>query len=232
MNVPLTLIPYVNMIIVVFLLVSMYLGYRRGFLYQVFTLLGLLTAILISWFFAPVVSEMCPIYPVEWSPFAYTDFADVFYSKMNTLVWYIILFAVVMVVFLLLKPFAKSVQKIPLIGTINQVFGMLFGLLPGLVTILFVTYFLSTPIVKNGKDVIEQTWLGPIRNATTNIVSVLQEPYEVNEAIQKLTADPISLTAEDTQMLLEWLISEQDSTEGIYEFLNDHSVHQVEESKE
>ena len=229
MNIPLTMIPYINIIILVFFLLAMFLGYQRGLLYQVFSLLGILTAILVSWFFAPVVAKQVHIYPIEWCPFAYTEFVDVFYDKMNTLVWYIILFAIVMVVFALLKPLAKAVQKVPLLGKANQILGSLFGIIPALVLVLFMTYFLSTPIVKNGKDIIQQTWLGPIRNVTTNVVHILQKPYEVNEAIQKLIADPMSLTEEDTKLVLEWLISEHDSTDGVYEFVNDHSVHQVEE---
>lgn len=227
MIIPLTMIPYVNIFIVVFVAIMLFLGYQRGFLYQVFSLLGVLSAILISWFFAPVVASQVHIYPEEWCPFAYTDFADIFYDKMNTLIWYIILFAIVSIIFALLKPLAKAVQKIPLIGSVNKVLGMIFGLIPSLVVILFLTYFMSTPVVKNGKDVIDQTWLGPIRNASTNVVYILQKPYEVNEALQKLIADPISLTEEETKLVLEWLISEHDNTDEVYEFVNEHSIHQM-----
>ena len=229
MNIPLTMIPYINILILIFVAIMMFLGYKRGFLYQVFSLLGVLTAILVSWFFAPVVANEVHIYPAEWSPFQYTDFADVFYDKMNTLIWYILLFVGVTVLFALLKPLAKAIQKVPLLGTLNQTLGMIFALVPSLVIVLFVTYFLSTPVVKNGKDVIEQTWLGPIRNASTNIVYILQEPYDLNEAIQKLIADPISLTEEDTKLILEWLISEHDNMDEVYEFVNEHSIHQMQQ---
>ena len=228
MNIPLTLVPYINVLILVFIVLSMVLGYQRGILYQIFSLLGILTAILISWFFAPVVAAQAPVFPEEWCPFGYTEFADIFYDKMNTLVWYIILFAVVTVFFMLLKPLAKVVQKIPVLGKVNQILGMLFGVIPSLVLILFATYFLSTPVVKNGKDIIDQTWLGPIRNTTTNVVTILKEPYEMNEAIQKLISDPMSLTEEDTKLVFEWLISEHENTEEITEFVNEHSVHTVE----
>ena len=229
MNIPLTLVPYVNMLILLFVVLSMFLGYQRGLLYQVFSLLGVLTAILVSWFFAPVVAAEIHVYPVEWCPFDYTNFADVFYDKMNTLVWYIILFVGVSVLFMLLKPLAKVVQKIPVLGKVNQILGMLFGIVPSLVLILFVTYFLSTPVVKNGKDVINQTWLGPIRNTATNVVTLLEEPYTMNEAIQKLISDPMSLTEEDTKLVFEWLVTEHGDVEEIQDFVNEHSVHQVEQ---
>lgn len=56
---------------------------------------------------------------------------------------------------------------------------------------------------------------------------ILQKPYEVNEALQKLIADPISLTEEDTKLVLEWLITEHDNTDEVYEFVNEHSIHKM-----
>lgn len=231
MNISFTVIPYVNVFILVFVGLSMYIGYKRGFLYQIFTLLAILTAIFISWFFAPVVSNLYHIYPENWSPFAYTQFADIFYQKLNTLSWYILLFLIVMILCMLLKPVARSVQKLPVIGFVNQILGMFFGLIPSIVLIMFATYFLSTPLVKNGKDIIEQTWLLPIRNATTNVVSLMKEPYQMNEAIQKITSDPISLNQEDLQLLVDWLTKENNDTEGIYDFIDEHSVEQVDRSQ-
>ena len=61
----------------------------------------------------------------------------------------------------------------------------------------------------------------------TNVVYILQKPYEVNEALQKLIADPISLTEEETKLVLEWLITEHDNTYEVYEFVNEHSIHQM-----
>ena len=46
MIIPLTMIPYVNIFIIVFVAIMLFLGYQRGFLYQVFSLLGVLSAIL------------------------------------------------------------------------------------------------------------------------------------------------------------------------------------------
>ena len=45
MIIPLTMIPYVNIFIIVFVAIMLFLGYQRGFLYQVFSLLGVLSAI-------------------------------------------------------------------------------------------------------------------------------------------------------------------------------------------
>lgn len=228
MNISITVIPYVNFMILIFVVLSMYIGYKRGFLYQVFSLLAILTSIFVSWFFAPVASQMFSIFPKSWTPFAYTEFADVFYHKLNTLSWYVILFFAIAIIFLMLKPAAKSVQNLPIIGFVNRVLGMIFGLIPSLVLLVFITYFLSTPLVKNGKDIIEQTWLLPIRNVTTNVIALMDEPYQLNEAIQKLTSDPISLDQEDLQILVEWLTDEHQDTQEIYDFINEHSVEQIE----
>ena len=131
--------------------------------------------------------------------------------------------------FILAKIFESVTKNSPAVSGINRVLGMLFGIIPAVVLLLFTTYFLSTPVVKNGKDIINQTWLAPIRNTATNVVYILEEPYNVNEAIQKLISDPMSLTEEDTKLVFEWLISEHQDADEIQDFVNEHSVHQIEQ---
>lgn len=226
MSIPSIVIPYINILILIFVAVSIFLGYRKGLLYQIFTLLAVLTAILVSWFFAPVVAKTIDIYPRIWTPFVNTAYGTIFYDKLNTLAWYAILFIVIVCLFLLLKPFAKALMELPILHTVNHLLGAVFSLLPTAVMLVFMAYFLSTPLITNGKDVIEQTAFKPIRNASVNVISLLEEPYAVNEAIQKLTNDPMSLTDQDIERLMKWLISENDNnTEpNIQDFLNEHSA--------
>ena len=224
MTIPQAVVPYINILIIAFLLISLLIGYKKGFFYQTFSLLSVLTSILVSWFFAPVLAESIWIFPEAWTPFAGTPFADVFYGKMNTLAWYLLLFIAVSLLTILLKPFADSLMELPILDTVNHILGALFSFVPAVVVWVLFSYFLSSPLVANGKEVLEKTWFGPVKTVAGNVIHILDEPYAVNSAIQKLTSDPTALTEEDIGYLKQWLLSENPETseEAIQKFIEDY----------
>jgi len=229
MSIPVFIIPYINIIIIVFLLFFVIMGFNKGLLYQTFSLLATATSIFLSWFFAPVMASTFEVYPALWCPFANTPVADIFYVKMNTLSWHVILFIGCSLAFMLLKPLAKAITYMPIVNSVNRILGVVVGLIPGLLILVLTAYFLATPLVANGKDVIDKTFFKQISSISTNVVGLLDEPFKVEKALQKLTNDPLSLTTDDVQLLWEWLISEKVDTETANEFLSEHSGNNQEE---
>ena len=82
----------INIGVIVFLVVSMIVGYMRGFLWQVIKTIGLLAISLLSWILAPGFADLIKIFPEKYAPFQNTPLAEVFYDKINVLVWFIIIF--------------------------------------------------------------------------------------------------------------------------------------------
>ena len=223
MQIPIFIIPYINILIIVFLLFFIIMGFQKGLLYQMFSLLATATALFLSWFFAPVMAATFEVYPALWCPFSNTPVAEIFYTKMNTLSWHAILFVVCSLVFMLLKPLAKAITYVPIVNSVNRVLGTIVGVIPGILILVLTTYFLATPLVSNGKDIIEKTMFKQISIISTNIVGLLDEPFKVEKAIQKLTNDPLSLTSEDVQLLWKWMITEKVDQETADQFLSEHS---------
>ena len=223
MKIPSAIISYTNYLIIGFIILFIINGFRKGFVSQIFSLLATAVAILLSWFFAPVLASLIEVYPAVWSPFANTDLADIFFVKMNELSWYAILFITVLLLLMMLKPIVKSLAELPVLNIANRMLGVVVGLIPAIMILALTSYFLSTPLVKNGKDVVEATMFKQISNVTVNVVDLFGKPFERGVAIQKLTSDPLSLSAEEVTMIWEWLISENVDEETIEQFLSERS---------
>lgn len=224
MSYPTDLIPYTNYIILALVALQVFMGYRKGLVYQVFNLLGVLAAILVSWYFSPVLAAKYKVYPEAFAPFTGTDLGSIFYTRINTLCWYALLFVIVMLLLLLLKPLMKSLTNLPILKIVNHLTGAVFSLIPALVVWVLVAYFFGTPLIVNGQKVLDSTVLGPIHNATQNVITLTKQPYMTESAIQKLISNSNSLTQEDVQTLWDWLLKEDADPEVVNQFLTEHTT--------
>ena len=224
MNYPTDLIPYTNYIIFALLAIQVFMGYRKGLVYQVFNLIGVLAAILISWYFSPVLAGKYKIYPENFAPFAGTDLGSIFYEKINSLCWYAVLFVIVVLLLMLIKPLMKVLTNLPILKTVNHITGAIFSLVPALVVWVLVAYFFGTPLITNGQKVLDGTVLGPIYNATQNVITLTKQPYMTESAIQKLISNSNSLTQEDVETLWDWLLKEDADPEVVNQFLTEHTT--------
>jgi uncharacterized membrane protein required for colicin V production len=218
MTVPAAVIPFINYIVIALIVIAMILGYRKGIIYQLLGLLSTLASILLSWYFAPELAAKYRIFPESLTPFTGTAFAEIFYDKLNDLLWYAVLFIGFLLIFQLLKPVAKAMVDLPVIGFFNRALGSLIAVIPACLVLIMVAYFFSTPLVINGKDVLNGSVLGPIHNASANVLTVLKGPYLKEGALQKLLHND-ALTTEDVEALWKWLISENADPEDIRAFL-------------
>ena len=56
----------INILVLLFLVLSIYAGYKKGFLRQVISLFGLLVAIIISSYVNSILSDMFDLWPHSW----------------------------------------------------------------------------------------------------------------------------------------------------------------------
>ena len=95
MTLPSNSVLFINVGVILFLVISIVLGYKRGFLWQVIKTIGILAVLLLSWILAPGFADLIKIFPKKYAPFQETPLADVFYDKINVLVWFVIILLLV-----------------------------------------------------------------------------------------------------------------------------------------
>lgn len=222
MTFPIEYIPYVNTIILAVLLVLMVVGFVRGFMMSLIDLLGTFVILLVAYFVSPLLASTFTIAPHITFDVGVEVLNTIIIDRINQLFWFVVVFVVGSLVILFIKPVVKVVEKLPVIKQLNSLLGLVLGFVKGYIIALIAIFVLSTPLINNGRIVIENSWLGGIEESSGLVLQLLENPKEINEALQNVMNGNI-ISEEDKLALEEWLVStitDAESLEKILEVLN------------
>lgn len=194
---------YINIGIVVFVAFLIFNGLRKGFVLQVVDLLSLLIALVVAFLFAPTMATAFSIINVEKGGNVIDLLTNQF---MNMAIWFVLLVIGIKLVLLLIRPLIKFVTKLPLVHSVNKVLGAIFGFLVSLIWIVILTTFLSTPVFRNGKDVIENTILQPLGEVAEITSTFLKNQLAQSKIVKNWVEDLMQQDPEDQAKIVEWLI--------------------------
>ena len=218
MFIPTEYVTYINIALVVSLLLALFIGFKKGFLLQLVQALTMIVAVVLAWLLSPALAKSFNIWPTELTPFHDTVLSDLFYGKINGVIWFLIVFIVVILVMLLLRPIVKAIGKIPVLKQINKILGMAFALIGYSIYLLIIIYALNTPLFANGAQIIQQSWLRPAKDVATSAFAFIEKPLAESEKLQNLIANKDNLTTEDFDFLTEWLKTQNIDESTIIEF--------------
>lgn len=224
MYIPENIFPLVNIVMIIWLIISMVGGYKEGLIWGLLRILGVLASIFISWILADGIANIINLYPRGLAPFANSNVGDVVYRRLNYYLWFLVIFIVCMIILAIIKPVFKAITEIPIVKEVNGILGALLGALETIILFGVLTMVLNGALVKNGKDVIEHTALKYVQGASEALSTVLDNSMSENVAIQKMISDPLSLTEEDIKSIIEWLSKAKVSSESIREFLTGYGI--------
>lgn len=215
MTFPLEYISYVNIGLLVLLVLLMVAGFVRGFLLSLIDLVGTFVMLLIAYFVSPILATNFAIITDLQIDVGAEALSLLITERINELFWFVVVFIIGMIVILFLKPVVKVVCSIPLIKQINQVLGLILGAVKGYILALILIFVLSTPLVTNGREVVENTVLIYLEESSVLVLDVLEDPKMINEILQDIMNGNM-ITEEDRAELLEWLgslVSEEELKE-------------------
>lgn len=204
MTFPIEYIPYVNTIILVVLLFLLITGFVRGFMLSLIDLLGTFALMVLAYFISPLLATSFPIAPHMELNLGVEALNTLIVERINQLFWFVLVFVVGQIVLLFLKPIVKTIGELPLIKQVNSLLGLGLGAIKGYVLALIVIFVLSTPLVNNGRIVVENSWLASIEKSSTFVLQILENPKEINEIMQNIMNGNV-INEEDKKALEEWL---------------------------
>jgi len=219
MIIPQTWISLVNIILLAWLALALLMGYRQGFLLQLYNLLAMLVALFVAWLFAPAFAKMWVIFRPDLGQLnQFIDIQELMTQQINTFIWFILLFIAMSLIIALLRPVIKAIGKLPVLKFFNRIAGALFGFLKWTIQVFIVILLLSLPIFANGEQVINESWLHLAKSASVTAFSYLEKPLNENRIIQQLLSGE-ALTDLDIATLRQWLKDKGLSDQAIIEFL-------------
>jgi len=164
---------YINIGIIVVYLIFILVGYIKGFLYEVVSLIYTGLALGISWFVAPVLASVFPIIKLE-NLYADAQIISKFIninSIIDTIIYFVIIFLVLRLLYIVIALGLKGFNKIPVLGSLNKILGGFSGVISGTVVVLLLSLLLSLPIFENGKEVKEKTLFNLVGSYSTKALN-------------------------------------------------------------
>lgn len=216
---PVEYIPILNGLVVFLFIFCIYSGYKQGFLLKAIGCIGFLAVGFISWFLAPYISNILSLFPKELTPLKDTILSQLFYRQLNTMCVFAILFILLSIIVVCLKPFLKIVCHIPILSQINRCLGVVFGFVQGFIVISVVCLLFRTPLFSNGGNIVQQSLLKPVSKVSDSVLFFANDYFSQLESVQKLLTPSHTLDNQDWDAIASWLSSQNINGEEIERFI-------------
>lgn len=195
----------VSIVVILFYLIMIYRGIKTGFLVQLANTFGIIVSLLIATYVGPVFAEYIDLWPHSWT-FTNTDLLNqLFYPKINEFAWFFVLIIVLNVFFALVRPAFKAIQKMPLIKQLSGLLGGVLSVVVATLWILLACMLLSTPLIKDGSKIIDNTILKNVKSYSDIGIGLILQPLNDNETMNKILNGIEELNDDDKMWLRNFL---------------------------
>lgn len=209
----------VNASIIIILLMNIFRCGRKGFILSLWECIGTVVALIAAWNFSPLMGRMFHLVPLSYTPMGDTAFGPMINDSLNRFVWVLVIFLVIKLVMLILKPIIEFIGKIPLLKEINQLIGCIFGGVITMVWALLAVFVLSVPVFEQGEKIVDGTFLKPIKVISVAFLESMHEEMQENEILSKIISGEM-IDAEDEAVIEKWMIEYHLDEQSIKAFFN------------
>ncbi len=200
MYIPNSVFSFINIAIIAICLFNIVMGYKKGLIYQLLTLLSFVGAFLVAYLVTPILANHIALIPNQGSV------VDMISAQLiNYVIWFVLVLIVAKIVFSVIIQVSRIVSHIPLIGFVNKLAGAAFGLVNSAIWVMIISALLMTPVFKNGAEIRENTYLKPFNEMTNKVVLKLTEFVDLDS----LNIDASAAEVEAVRQNLEsWLVEQ------------------------
>lgn len=159
MTIPSNYFIYIDIFIGFIYFIFIIIGYKKGFLFELLSLLYTTISALVSWFLAPILASLYPILNINninAETQILTKFIDLS-TILNTLIYFVIVFLLLKLFYIVLAFVLKGVNKVPVIGKFNQILGIFAGIFNATLITLVLSMLLTLPVFSNGNEIKNNT---------------------------------------------------------------------------
>lgn len=196
-----------NILTIAIFILFLIRGWKRGIVRELLALAGTVLTFYFSWTFGKVLAEHISIMPASWNPFNETALGDTAAMFMNRVIWFLIVFILLRIIFSLIDKAIKKLHHIPVIHTVSGIAGAIMAGIEACIVCLVVCIVLCTPLFKNGANTVSSSYLGVIRDKSTELFSAYVQPVSDTGTFQKFAEDISKMSEEEKNNFSSWLDS-------------------------
>lgn len=218
---PMDYIVLINIVVIALIGLFAYSGYRQGLILKALGCVGFVLCGFVAWILSSPFSKLLHLYPRDMTPMIGTIVEPIFYDTLNRVLVFVILFLILSVFILFMKPILNFFGKLPLIKEMNVLAGCAVGALQGLIAVMVMSFVFSTPLFANGTKVIDQSLLRPADVLTKGILFLFEDHMEELQSVQKIVTPSTILSEEDMEHIKTWLLRYDLPENQIDAFINE-----------
>ncbi len=213
----------INIGLILLLIYFIIKGYIKGFISLLFNLASLLMSLFLAWFFYTPLGEMIRIIPTSFSVFQRSILSEFFSVKINSFIWFIIIFIAVFIFLKFLAKVLNIISKAPFISGINRLLGVIFGVVNFWIVSIVFAMILSLPFFTNGSELVSDSLLSYVINYSEKIVPFVEENFNELSAIDILNNKPQQASVSDIENIIKYLEKNKIPIDKINEFIKELS---------
>lgn len=210
------MITIVNIVILAILLFFIWSGYRQGFVLKLISIFSFFVTGFVSWYLSGIIANWISLYPHDEGSIIDT----LLYDNLNHITLFVVLFLLLQVVLMALRPSLRILNHIPVVSLINRIAGCVLGLLQGLLILFLVTMVLRLPLWETGNDIASTSLLRHSDALAELALFYTKEPIDELNKISDVVQDKKAFTQEEADRLYAWLLNQNINKENADEIMN------------
>lgn len=169
---------FIDIGIILIFLFNVIVAYKKGLVYEVLHLAFKIVNVIVSYKLCSYFANAYPIITIENE--IINELVNL-QELCNDVLWFVIIFAIISLLVSILLPLFKFVSKIPIIGVINKIGGVLFGLLCATITVLCLSFVLTLPVIENGEEVKQNTLIRYVSFYSDEAINIISENINIEK---------------------------------------------------
>lgn len=199
-------IEYASIITIIAISLVIYLiitGFRDGFVLKGIELLSTVICAIVAWIVSTRISSTIPFFP-EYSMFQNELLNHSLTLFVNRILLFIILFMILRILIIFVRPLFKSINWIPFVGLLNKMLGGVLGYLQAYIILVIVSFIFTTPLFINGHEVLKESKLVYVKDIFQTTSVFFDREFEMVDSLQKMfVSSPIDES--DFENISTWL---------------------------
>lgn len=178
-------------------------GYKSGFVLKGMELLSTVICALIAW-----IISMNLIDKIDFLP-EYTLFQNELLNQsmtlfVNRIIIFILLFLVLRILIIFIRPLFKSINWIPFVGFVNKILGAVLGYIEAYVLLVIFSFILTTPLFINGQEILKESKLIYVKDVFQKTSLIFNDEFDMLDSVQKMFVST-DMEDKDYENITHWL---------------------------
>ena len=169
----------------------------------------------LAWWASSYVGSFIHLYPKHALPLQDTPLEAVLYDNLNRLLIFVILFVLLQLAVLVIKPFTKAANHVPVVSGINRLLGAALGALQAVLLMVLAAMVCRLPFWKTGNEIASASLLRYSDGMMDALTFYAREPLQELSRLTSALDEKQTLSTAEKENIRSWLLEQNMKKEDV-----------------